>query len=306
MTLRVLEPGLCTLVVDFGRPHHRSLGVPVGGAADRVALVIGNALVGNRPDAAALEFSLAGPTLEATCELACVVYGAPFSLVSSKQQITAGTTFTLSAGEELRIATCAEGLRAYLCVKGGFQEKTVLGSRSSLQPLSAAAELPCTLGRIGARYVRLDLAWNREPRVLRVIAGSQAAWFQAAGFYDQSFAVGSASNRMGVRLSGESIKTVDNRPAAGPQRGEEFVSEPVCTGTVQVTSDGQCIILGVDGQTIGGYPKIAHVITADLDKIGQLRPGDRITFAPVAIDEAERIYRLKQAEVAEWIARLLT
>src|SRR5439155_9458880 len=78
MSLRVLDPGLYTLVVDFGRPHCRSLGVPVGGAADRTSLTLGNTLVGNPPDAAALEFSLLGPTLEADCELACVIYGAPF------------------------------------------------------------------------------------------------------------------------------------------------------------------------------------------------------------------------------------
>src|SRR5262249_15069874 len=99
MSLRVLEPGLQTLVVDFGRPHSRSLGVPVGGAADRTSLALGNALVGNPPDAAALEFCLSGPTLEAQCELACVVYGAPFELQSNRQKLTVGKTFTLHTKE---------------------------------------------------------------------------------------------------------------------------------------------------------------------------------------------------------------
>src|SRR5712664_674142 len=103
MTLRVLEPGLYTLVVDFGRPHHRSLGVPIGGAADRTSLSLGNALVGNPPDAAALEINLAGPTLEAGCNLACVVYGAPFALRSDRQELSVGKTFTFHAGERLRI-----------------------------------------------------------------------------------------------------------------------------------------------------------------------------------------------------------
>ena len=93
--LKVLAPGLQTLVVDFGWPHCRSLGLPVGGAADRTSLSLGNALVGNPPDAAALEFCLAGPTLEAQCELACVVYGAPFDLRSKRQKLRVGTTFTL-------------------------------------------------------------------------------------------------------------------------------------------------------------------------------------------------------------------
>ena len=88
----------------------------------------------------------------------------------------------------------------------------------------------------------------------------------------------------------------------GPQR--EFVSEPVCPGAVQVTRDGQCIVLGVDGQTIGGYPKIAHVISADLDKLGQLRSGDAIRFVRSNLEEAEAVYRLKQAELHEWLTRL--
>ena len=82
------------------------------------------------------------------------------------------------------------------------------------------------------------------------------------------------------------------------------MSAPVCPGSVQVTRDGQCIVLGVDGQTIGGYPKIGQVIGADLDKLGQLRPGDRIAFQRVDLAEAERLYRARQAELAEWLLRL--
>jgi antagonist of KipI len=86
--------------------------------------------------------------------------------------------------------------------------------------------------------------------------------------------------------------------------GRELVSEPVCPGAVQVTGDGQCIILGVDGQTIGGYPKIAHVIRADLDKLGQLCPADSIRFLRLTLEEAEAIYRHKQTELHEWLTRL--
>src|SRR5262249_24081606 len=96
-TLTVLAPGLHTLVVDAGRPGWRGLGVPLGGAADRFALAIGNALVGNHPDAAALEVTLAGPTLVADAPLACVLYGAPFEVATDRRPLTAGTTFTLGA-----------------------------------------------------------------------------------------------------------------------------------------------------------------------------------------------------------------
>ncbi len=296
MTLRVLDPGLYTLVVDFGRAGSRSLGVPVGGAADRFALAIGNALVGNLPNAPALEISLAGPTVQADCELACVVYGAPFELSSDRQTLTAGTTFTLQPAEKLCIGGTAEGMRAYLCVRGGFLVAPVLGSSSGLEPLQAGVELRCPASRISARFVHSTFRWNREPRALRVLDGPQAAWCCSEEFYAQKFKVSPASNRMGLRLRGRPLGLADR----------ELISEPVCPGSVQVTRDGQCVILGVDGQTIGGYPKIAQVIHADLDKLGQLRPDERIHFVRVNLEEAEALYRQKQAELQEWLTRLRT
>jgi 5-oxoprolinase (ATP-hydrolysing) subunit C len=307
MTLRVLDPGLYTLVVDFGRPGYRSLGVPVGGAADRAALALGNGLVGNPPDAAALEISLAGPTLEAGCDLACVVFGAPFALSSGRQALAAGTTFTLQAGETLRVGSTPAGMRAYLCVRHGIGAPVVLGSRSTLQPVRAGDELPCSPGTIharslgpspdghagGARRLRRP-AWT----VLRALPGPQGDWFEGGEFFGRpgAFTVAPASNRMGVRLQGEPLRL--------PPR--ELVSEPVCPGSVQVTRDGQCIVLGVDGQTIGGYPKVAQVIGADLDRLGQLRPGDRVQFREVTLDEAERLSRRRQAWLREWLTRLRT
>ncbi|MCI0461641.1 MAG: biotin-dependent carboxyltransferase family protein [Gemmataceae bacterium] len=314
MSLRVLAPGLYTLVVDLGRPHCRSLGVPVGGAADRTALALGNALVGNPPDAAALEFTLLGPTLQATCELACVVYGAPFELKSDRQHLTAGTTFTLTAGEELEVRGTPEGARGYLCVRGGLQTPVILGSRSGLGPVQAGEELPCSPATIRSRFFRRDFDWERVKQrrddfpgpyhFCRALPGPQGDWFPLPGhfFADRRawepppprFRVTPASNRMGVRLEGTPLPVPDR----------ELVSEPVCPGAVQVTRDGQCIVLGMDGQTIGGYPKVAQVISADLDLVGQLRPGDEVLFVEVGLEEAERLYREKQAELAAWVTRL--
>jgi biotin-dependent carboxylase-like uncharacterized protein len=299
MSLRVIEPGLYTLVVDLGRPHCRSLGVAVGGAADRTALALGNALVGNPIDAAALEVSLAGPTLEADCELACVVQGAPYELKSNRQTPRIGTTFTLAPGEILRIGGTSRGMRAYLCVQGGLSMPTILGSRSGLAPIKAGAILPCAPGRIHSRSMRMDDRSAKDDMVsLRILRGPQAGWFGGADLTHagSSFTVSPAANRMGLRLQGPSLPY--------PQR--EMVSEPVCPGTVQVTRDGQCIILGVDGQTIGGYPKIAQVIQADLDALGQLRPGERIRFQETTLPEAEAVYRAKQDWLGEWLTRLRT
>jgi antagonist of KipI len=313
MTLRVLDPGLYTLVVDQGRPNCRSLGVPVGGAADRTALALGNALVGNPPDAAALEISLTGPTLRAECPLACVVYGAPFQL-SGNRRLSAGKTFTLQAGEELEVGPTVRGMRAYLCVRGGLQEPLVLGSRSALAPVKAGQELPCLPGAIQARYLgaalprlltRAQTSGGAGPTPIRVLAGLQAGWFPVldvlaagtdGGVPPPVFTVSPASNRMGLRLQGPPL----------PVPARELVSEPVCPGAVQVTRDGQCIILGVDGQTIGGYPKIAQVISADLDELAQLRPGDAVAFVAVSLEEATTLYRQKQAELRRWVTRLST
>lgn len=299
MTLQVLDPGLFTLVVDSGRPDCRGLGVPPGGAADCWSLALGNGLVGNPPDAAALEVTMHGPRLRASCPLACVLYGAPFDLASDRQAFHVGVTFTLQEGEELTIGGTPSRMRAYLCIRGGIQAKTILGSRSGLAPVAAGAELPCVSGTVGRRSVRLPATWEAEPRALRVIDGPQARWFRD-DLCGRRFSVEPASNRMGLRLAGEPVVGPDGRP--GP--GRELVSEPVCPGAIQVTRDGQCIVLGVDGQTIGGYPKIAQVISADLDRLGQFRPGEDVSFVRIGLEEAEALYRRKQADLAAWVTRL--
>jgi biotin-dependent carboxylase-like uncharacterized protein len=295
MTLHVVDPGLCTLVVDRGRPGSRSLGVPVGGAADQTALAVGNALVGNPPEAAALEISLAGPTLTAACELACVVHGAPFALVSDRQRPTAGKSFTLEPGERLHIGGTLAGMRAYLCVRGGLQTPVILGSRSALEPLRAGDDLPCLAGRTAARFVRLPAELTTiTPAPLRVLDGPQAGWFDLSALLGEEFRVSASSNRMGLRLEGPPL----------PWPAREMVSEPVCPGAVQVTRDGGCIILGMDGQTIGGYPRIAQVVGADLDRLGQIRPGEAVHFTRVTLSEAEQLYRERGKTLHEWLIRL--
>jgi allophanate hydrolase subunit 2 len=133
-----------------------------------------------------------------------------------------------------------------------------------------------------------NAAWQ-----LRVLRGPQADWFTAAEFYSQTFSVSPSSNRMGLRLQGT--------PLTMP--GREMISEPVCPGSVQVTRDGQCIILGIDGQTIGGYPKIAQVIRADLDQLGQLRPGVPVRFEQVDLETALALDRQRREMLHEWIMR---
>jgi biotin-dependent carboxylase-like uncharacterized protein len=297
MTLRVLDAGLHTLLVDYGRPASRSLGVPVGGAADRISLALGNALVGNPPDAPALEMALAGPTLLAQADVGAVVFGAPFELSCGGQALNVGRTFSLRAGESLRVTGTRLGMRAYLCVAGGFTAPEILGSRSGLEPIRSGLELFCPESTLGVRFLD-ETAPSSLPasdlQVLRVLSGAQADWFDQSAFLGQTFQVAPASNRMGLRLQGTPL----------PRPARDILSEPVCPGTVQVTNDGQCIILGIDGQTIGGYPKIAQVIQADLDLLAQLRPGFSVRFAAVNLAEAEQAFRYRQAVLDEWLTRI--
>jgi 5-oxoprolinase (ATP-hydrolysing) subunit C len=292
--LTILSPGLCTLVVDAGRPRTRNLGVPVGGAADRVSWAVGNALLDNPPDAAALEVRLAGPTVQADADLACVVFGAPFDLDVDGHPIPAGRTFTLPEGVPLCIRGSPAGCCAYLCVAGGFRMPPVLASRSSLQPLRAGDVLPCVGRDVPGRCLTPQLIEEEadllgpipEPVALRVLPGPQADLFPRQEA-EETFLVTPESNRMGLRLRG--------RPLPVPPG--EMISEPVCPGTVQVTRDGQRIVLGVDGQTIGGYPKVAQVIAADLDRLGRLRPGQEVRFEPVTLAKAEDLHRRRQEQL---------
>ena len=139
-------------VVDLGRPDCRRLGVALGGAADRAALALGNALVGNASERPALEICLKGPVLRAETRLGGVLYGAPFPLTSARQQLRPGLTFTLEAGEEIHIGGVSRDLRAYLCVPGGLRSPEILGSFSSLENVKAGEVLPCEESTLRRRF----------------------------------------------------------------------------------------------------------------------------------------------------------
>ncbi|MEO2088099.1 MAG: biotin-dependent carboxyltransferase family protein [Gemmataceae bacterium] len=299
MSLTVLIPGLYSLPVGLGRPGRRALGVPLGGAADRTSFLLGNALVGNPPDAAALEVTLAGPTLRAECPVAAVVFGAPFEVTRNGSPLEPGVTFTLEAGDVLRVGGTATACRAYLCVAGGIE-------RQGNGPLTAGEVLGCRPGRLGGRSLgergvsapcsaeKQGADAPRSPVALRTLPGPQRDWFPDDSFFARLFTVSPASNRMGVRLLGEPV----------PKRAGELASEPVAPGAVQVTNDGLPVVLGVDGQTIGGYPKVAHVIRADLDKLGQLRPGDVVRFTQVSEEEAIAAAAEVRQRLRRWLTRL--
>jgi allophanate hydrolase subunit 2 len=215
-----------------------------------------------------------------------VVFGAPFDLTRNGEPLEVNHTFTLHPGDVLRIGGTPVGCRAYLCVPGGFVLPPVP------TPLAAGAVLACPTSRLGGRAIP---SFDPYPVTeLRALPGPQRDWFPDDSFFTRPWTVSEASNRMGVRLAGEPI----------PKRAGELVSEPVAAGAVQVTHDGRPVILGADGQTIGGYPKVAHVIRADLDRVGQLRPGDGIRFVLVPPSETEPLIRARWGELGKWQTRL--
>jgi 5-oxoprolinase (ATP-hydrolysing) subunit C len=295
MGFLVRHAGTCSLFVDLGRPHTRSLGVAVGGAADRAAYQLGNALVGNSPDAVALEMTLLGPRLEATETHGLAIFGAYFGLLLNEEPMPLARTFTVHAGDALSFQPPQHGLRAYLCVAGGFSSRLILGSRSALEPIKEGQTLECPPSRLGKRFVRLERPRSLADNGLRVLPGTHANLVGAERFVAQAYRVLPTSNRMGLRLEGR-------KPL--PTAKEELLSAPVCPGTVQVTHNGQPIVLGMDGQTIGGYPRVAQVISADLDLLAQLRPGDAVRFQWVDLVTAQAAWHEHRAWLREWLTRL--
>jgi allophanate hydrolase subunit 2 len=288
MGLIIINPGLRTTVQDAGRTGYREWGVPPGGAFDRGAAGLANALVGNDLDRAVLELTLLGGTYGAQHHLALALAGAPMETRvvapdGSGRALTVPLSFTLRAEERLVLGRAIEGARTYLAVRGGWQARLRLGSRSSEERLGAGAILPAEAGSIPTRYPAEPSWTSPASGPFRIIDGPDdigtGAGFDPSVFAaGRQFRVGSRSDRIGLRLESDPIEVV-----SAPGR----LSAPVAPGAVQAAG-GQLIVLGVAGGTMGGYPHVAHVITADLDRLGQLRPGDLIRFVRVGLEEARR------------------
>ena len=292
--IEVRHAGLCDLVMDQGRPGRGALGVPVGGAADPGALAAANRLVGNDASAAGLEILLSGPSLRFPAGGVVALTGARFAASrDSGAPVPWNETLLLGVGETLTLAGAAAGCRCWLAVRGGVAVPVVMDSRSTFLPgaFGGYRGRPLRSGDAletgaGSGRVRLLRAWapSREAgdAPLRVVCGPQAGQFDDAGlaaFFGARFRVTAASDRRGLRLTGPAVT---HAPV-------EILSQGVLAGAVQVPPDGQPIILGWDGPVTGGYPVIAAVISADLPRIAQLRPGDGLGFSTIEVDVARSL-----------------
>ncbi len=287
----VQNPGAFTTVQDLGRPMQGMSGVSRAGAADPVSLRLGNRLLGNPENASALEMTLLGGTFVFP-EGAVVAIAGPESV----------RPVHLQPGETLRAGPIQPGVRGYLCVRGGIEVPLIAGSASTHvpgnmggfegRPLRKLDTLRIGTAAVGAvrEGIRPEILAKLAPRrTLRVTLGPQADWFPAdalAQFLTGTYTVSNNSNRLGVRLDG---------PALSLQNGAEMTTEGVPLGAIQITAGGLPIILFVDQQTTGGYPKIANVVTVDLPSVGQLRPGDQVRFEQIDPAHAHQLIREREA-----------
>ncbi len=300
MGLVVIRPGVWTTVQDRGRTGYRGVGVPPGGAFDRSSLDLANALLGNDPMAATLEFTLIGGTYRAEIPMAIALAGAPMSVRirsddGPDRALKIPQSANLHPDEILIVGGSTLGARTYLAVGGGFRTPVVLGSRSNETRLAVGDRL---LTEPSESLARRPVSWPWGPTAkiepIRVIDGTDADPIagDARLLESQFFRISTQSDRMGLRLEGPKIarETDADRPSA-----------PISPGAVQITG-GRAILLGVAGGTIGGYLHLAHVISADLDRVAQLRPGDPLAFRRIEIDEARLIDRQDRLERDRWLA----
>jgi antagonist of KipI len=292
MTIRVAKPGLFTTVQDRGRFGYAHLGISPAGAADMVSLRIANLLVGNDEYAPTLEMTLLGATLEFDEPAVVAISGASCDSKVDSNTFPMCSAVEVPRGSVLQCGAATDGARYYLAIQGRLDVPTVMGSASTdirgrfggfegrrLQ----SGDLLHVRGSDGARTRRLRggaLESIRRSGILRVTTGGQRGWFSDdtyEKFLATSYMVSEQSDRAGLRLKGDAISTREPR---------QLLTDGTPLGAIQVPRDGQPIILFVDQQTTGGYPKIANVITADIYCVGQLRPRDAVRFTDISIPEA--------------------
>ena len=294
MALEIVKPGPLSLIQDGGRVGSQHLGIAVGGVADRHAAGWANRLLGNTAESALVEICLGGLALRFLSDTWFALSGADMQWTLDGRALANWQSHRAQAGALLRAGMAKQGLRAYLALHGGISVPAVCGSRATTvaeglggiagRALRSGDRIACFVSDGGALLRRQAPAQFRRHYpaeiTLRVVPSNQFSEFsraQTAQFFAGKYRVSAASDRMGVRLEGEPL----------PSPPGKLVSEPVCSGAIQVPANGLPIVLMQDCQTIGGYPKLGHVYRADLDHLAQARPGTAVTFSPGNREEAQ-------------------
>jgi len=319
MPIDVTKPGLLTAVQDHGRQGFYHLGIPPSGAMDQISFRSANLLLGNPETAAALECALMGPELTFTEPTQVCVTGARMALKLDGAEQPMNTVLDIAAGQTLSCGFAAAGARAYLAVAGGIDVPEVLGSRSTYKlgalggfqgrALQAGDQLPIGTpsgtARPGAELpeeLRVPLAKECELRLVRGLYDGRVQPESMARFLAESWTVSSEADRIGYRLKGGTpLEFVPRTPPFGAgDDPSNIVDACYPIGSVQVPSGQEPIVLHRDAVSGGGYMMVGTVISADMDRIGQLPPNAKVRFVEVTLDEA----LAARAERERWLEKI--
>tara|TARA_Y100001970_G_scaffold288692_1_gene416713 strand:+ start:3100 stop:4023 length:924 start_codon:yes stop_codon:yes gene_type:complete len=295
---KVIRPGINSTFQDLGRFGLQHLGIVASGCMDQLLFCRSNKLVGNQVSEGALEFAYQGPLVEFVGESALVAVSGKvnFNIIAKNGKTKYGIpnkSFILTNGDKVDILSTINSVYGYLSIAGGFKLKEIKGSVSTLvrakigpnngDKLKPDDKIFCNdpLSKNKIKKFKFDLDQDNS---IRVMKGLQVDYFSKKSqedFFSKEYKVTRLTDRMGMRLEGEKIENIVNK---------NIKSEGITKGSIQIPGDGQPIVLLSDHPTIGGYPKIANVISADYDKLVQKTPGTKIKFKLVDLSVAESAF----------------
>jgi antagonist of KipI len=299
----IRSAGLLSTIQDCGRNGFQRFGMPVSGAMDTFSLHLANLLVDNPICAAAIEATLICPEIAFSSDGAIAICGADSGATINEKPAKMFETIFVKNGDVLRFSTLQSGCRTYISFAGGIEVPEIMGSRSTYiraktGGLDGRALLSgdiLSLGEISTKVQPKKVPKEFIPDYssnmpIRVVAGPEAKSLDFTGIRDfltTEYKVTDQSDRMGLRLDGLPIKSKNGN--------HDIISAGISPGTIQLPGNGQPIILMADRQTTGGYLRIANVITADLHRIAQLKPGDMIRFQEIKLEKAHEILAERKA-----------
>ena len=306
---KVLRSGINTTFQDCGRFGLQHYGVPAGGCMDMESFFLSNALVKNKIKEGVIEFAYQGPLLElqnGKTKIA-ITGDVNFNIIYSNGQIIEGKcnrSYNIEEGDKIDILATQESVYGYLAVEGGFNLKPFFNSISTLikarigpnegKKIEMNDKIKLNKNSNNKENFFVNILMNKN-NIIRVLKGPQFEYFSKLSqkeFFSLNYNITNLTDRMGTRLKGPIIKNIIST---------NIRSEGIIKGAIQVPADGQPIILLTDHPTIGGYPKIAHVISADYDLLIQKKPGTSISFKCIELSEAEKFYKEKQNKISKII-----
>ena len=294
MSINVLKPGFQSTIQDLGRNGFSHYGISKSGAADDLSIRLGNLIVGNNENAASIEMTLVGGEFKFDIDSTIVLTGSKFAAMIDNKSIPFNEIVKISANQTLSIGQTMEGARCYLAVKGGIDVINLFSSKSTHltskmggmdgRALIKDDQLMIGKSMTGVGPIVYNNILDMNISKLLITKGMQENYISKLtwkNFLNQEYKVSNLSSRMGIRLEGESLNLINNN---------EIITEGVPLGAIQLPRSGNPIISFVEHQTTGGYPKIANVISSEIHKVGQLKPGDKLKFELISLNEAENLH----------------